>query len=303
MKLLESIINDLVSTSTSLNDPLLKTKVLATRIRNAQVLLWVESELSGYKDKDELPGYRRSKGILKGSYLNGYDQYSNVDIPIAHLDIKMIKSLTAICSLDSVSSIEELIGKKGVKISVNAYQKYYVENSIREIGNPYFQISSIYLEIPATFLNNIVSNVRSKLLEFMLQLEQEFGVEADILILANNNNVINQIMNTTINNSGDGAIINNGDNNKVEANINITKGNKEALKDFLLAEKLPSTDVDDLLKIVDKTTPVSKENFGEPVNSWMHKMLGKVLDGSWQIGIGAAGNVLAQALQSYYNIK
>jgi len=137
----------------------------------------------------------------------------------------------------------------------------------------------------------------------MLQLEQEFGIEADISILANNKSVINQIMNTTINNSGDGAIISNGDNNKVEASINISKGNREILKEFLLSEKLPSTDVDDLLKIVDNTIPVSKENFGEPVNSWMHKMLGKALNGSWQIGIGAAGNVLAQALQSYYNIK
>jgi len=53
MKLLEAIINDLVVTDVSLSDPLLKTKVLATRIQNTQLLNWVESELSGYRDKED----------------------------------------------------------------------------------------------------------------------------------------------------------------------------------------------------------------------------------------------------------
>lgn len=181
-------------------------------------------------------------------------------------------------------------------------QRIVIQDYLQD-SNIDLKFIKIYRRVPCNFIIEILSSVRDRLLEFMLQLEQEFGVEADISILANNNNVINQIMNTTINNSGDGAIINNGYKNKVEASINISKGNKEALKDFLLAEKLSSTDVDDLLKIVDNTTPISQENFGEPVNSWMHKMLGKALNGSWQIGIGAAGNVLAQALQSYYNIK
>lgn len=109
-------------------------------------------------------------------------------------------------------------------------------------------------------------------------------------------------MNTTINNSGDGAIISSGDNNKIEANIYIAKGDKEALKAKLLSEKLHSTDIDELLKIVDHTEPVSKGNFGGPVNDWIQKMIGKALDGSWQIGIGAAGNLLAQAIQGYYGV-
>ena len=303
MKLLESIINDLVNTSISLSDPLLKTKVLATRIQNDLLLKWIESELSGYSEKIELPQYRCSKGIVRGSFINGNKKYSNVDVPVGHLKGEVLDKLTLIFYRDSLSSLEELIGKENVTISIDSFGRNYLENSIRELGKPFFEFTSVYVVIPATFLSNILSNVRSKLLEFILQLEKEFGVEADITTLSNNNKVITQIMNTTINNSGDGAIINNGDNNKIEASITINKGNKEALKDFLLSEKLPSTDIDDLLKIVDNTNPVSKENFGEPVNSWMHKMLGKALAGSWQIGIGAAGSVLAQALQNYYNIK
>jgi len=302
MKLLESIINDLVVTDVSLSDPLLKTKVLATRIQNTQLLDWVESELSGYRDKEDLPPYRRSKGILKGNFLNGYKQYTNVDIPITHLESDVIDNLTSIVDLDSISSVEDLIGKKGVKVSVNSYGKVYLENSIRKMGNPYFELTSVFLEMPATFLSNIVSNVRSKLLDFMLQLEREFGLEADISTLSNYNSTINHIMNTTINNSGDGAIINNGNKNIIEANITISKGDKEALRAKLLSEKVSSTDINELVEIIDDAQPVSKDNFGAPVNNWFQKMMGKALDGSWQVGAGAAGNILATAIQSYYGI-
>jgi len=32
-------------------------------------------------------------------------------------------------------------------------------------------------------------------------------------------------------------------------------------------------------------------------------MIGKALDGTWQIGIDAAGTLLAEAIQRYYGIK
>lgn len=303
MKLLESIINDLVVTNVSLSDPLLKTKVLATRIRNAQLLKWVEGELSGYEEKADLPLYRKSKGIVKGNFLNGNKQYTNVDVPVGHLDNEILEKLIAIYDRDSVSSIEKLIGQKGVKMSLNSYVKPYLEDSIRELGNWYFELTSVYLEIPATFLSNILSSVRSKLLEFMLSLEQEFGVEADITILSKNNQTITHIMNTTINNSGDGAVINNGDNNNIEANITVNQGNKDALKTKLIEEKVTVNDAEELIKIIDKSTPVSKDNFGEPVNNWVQTMIGKALNGSWQVAIGAAGNILAQAIQAYYGLK
>lgn len=303
MKLLESIINDLVVTNVSLSDPLLKTKVLATRIRNAQLLKWVEGELSGYEEKADLPLYRKSKGIVKGNFLNGNKQYTNVDVPVGHLDNEILEKLIAIYDRDSVSSIEKLIGQKGVKMSLNSYVKPYLEDSIRELGNWYFELTSVYLEIPATFLSNILSSVRSKLLEFMLALEQEFGVEADITILSKNNQTITHIMNTTINNSGDGAVINNGDNNNIEANITVNQGNKDALKTKLVEEKVAVNDAEELIKIIDTSTPVSKDNFGEPVNNWVQTMIGKALNGSWQVAIGAAGNILAQAIQAYYGLK
>jgi len=303
MELLDSIINDLVLTTEPLNTPLFKTKVLASRIRHTHLLEWVESELSGYNEKNDLPLYRKSRGIIKGTFKNGFAQYNNVEIPVGHLKKDILQMVSSISNYDCISSIESLLDKKGVVITIPPRKKSYLENSIRKLGNPYFEFLHVYLEIPATFLPNIISNVRSKLLEFMLALEQEFGVEADIITLSKNNQTITHIMNTTINNSGDGAVINNGDNNNIEANITVNQGNKDALKTKLIEEKVTVSDAEELIKIIDKSTPVSKDNFGEPVNNWVQTMIGKALNGSWQVAIGAAGNILAQAIQAYYGLK
>ena len=47
----------------------------------------------------------------------------------------------------------------------------------------------------------------------------------------------------------------------------------------------------------------STEKFGGKVNTWIQKMVGKALDSSWQISVGAAGNILAGSIQSYYGLK
>jgi len=51
--------------------------------------------------------------------------------------------------------------------------------------------------------------VRSKLLDFMLKLEKEFGIQVKIKDLISKDNIINQIINKTIFASGDGNDIEN----------------------------------------------------------------------------------------------
>ena len=47
MELISQIINDLIDEEKSLNSALLKTKVLASRIQNQNLLDWINNELSG----------------------------------------------------------------------------------------------------------------------------------------------------------------------------------------------------------------------------------------------------------------
>jgi len=108
---------------------------------------------------------------------------------------------------------------------------------------------------------------------------------------------------TIINTSGDGNVVNTGDKAKIDATINIQKGNKEELLRHLQKNGISEQDTIELASIIDTEVPnVENKTFGKKVSTWTKKMIGNAVNGTWNIGIGAAGSLLAQAISKYYGI-
>lgn len=57
-KLINDIAQNLVEQNGSVESALLKTKVLAYKIKNDNLINWVNGELNGYNNIKELPEYR-----------------------------------------------------------------------------------------------------------------------------------------------------------------------------------------------------------------------------------------------------
>ena len=55
MGIYEDLLNGLTNSSCQLQDIFLKLKILATRLKNTQLKNFVESELNGYDNIDNLP--------------------------------------------------------------------------------------------------------------------------------------------------------------------------------------------------------------------------------------------------------
>jgi hypothetical protein len=303
MKLISDIINELMDYSAPLAGPLLKTKVLSSRIGNLELANWVNGELNGYDANSPLPEYRKSQGSPVGSYLSNNLVVKLSAIPMGHFNQKDLTVLTEITIKDGIEAIEQLVKKTGIKFSVPSKRRAYIERSIINLGNPYFQIINMHLEIPAGFLTNILSNVRAKLLDFMLELETTFGQQTEIEDLRKKNTIINQIMKTTIHGNATGVVITRGNNNKTEANIEVHKGDKGKLKTLLEEHFVDQEDIDGLLRIIDDEPAIAIDRYSVPVNNWIKKMINKAIDGGWNVAIGAAGSVLADAIASYYGLK
>jgi len=303
MKLVSDIINELMDYNAPISGALLKTKVLASRISHPELSAWVEEELGGYKEHSIVPDYRQTSGIPTGNYMNGNLQYSKAQIPIGHLNEEENTILTEITIRESISSVEGMIGKKGLKFSVSSQRTNYLENTIRMLGNPYFQILSVYLDLPASFLTSILSGVRTKLLDFMLEVENQFGTETEIEDLKSKKAIISQIMHTTINSNGDGVVITAGSNNEVTANVNIYKDSKTHLEKVLLENGVEPSDIQGLLELIDKNPATTIDRYSAKVNEWIIMMINKAAKGSWQVGIGAAGTLLGDAIARYYGLK
>ncbi|MEN2402382.1 hypothetical protein GKZ90_0021510 [Flavobacterium sp. MC2016-06] len=305
MKLINDIVNELIDTEKSINSPLLKTKVLASRLQNETLLRWVSNELKGYNHSDELPDYRKFKGNIVGTYIVGNQQYNNQPVPIIGIDDEFRKSLTNMNFYDSVSSLENLKREDGrgkLEHVFPAEITGLIEENWINMGNPYLQLVNCKRWVAGNAVAGILASIRNNLLDFMLKIDSEFGNITEIEELKTKKKAIATIMNQTIiNNTGDGNILNTGGKANISANISIAKGNKEELSRRLQEGGMNEDDVAELVEIIDDEEPnFVNKTFGQKVNTWTKKMLGKALDGSWNIGIGAAGSLIADAVKAYY---
>ncbi len=301
MKLISDIINDLVDDQLSLSVALNKTKILATRIGNYNLLNWVNNELKGYPDKDSLPNYRKTHGTIIGDFINGRQQVSNYPIPLPQFGDGMDEELREFCLLDSAATLELFSKNESPNLVFRFPEgvKNSLEDILRNSNGPYFQLLNIGVTVPIHFASQALSATKDKLLEFMLEIEKEFGLETEISDLKNNNAKINYIMNNTITNNGDGNIVNTGSHSSITASIDIVKGNKEKLAKTLKDNGVENEDITELLTVID-AEQLEGDGFGVKVNTWIKKMLSKSLDGTWQVGIGAAGSLLAEVIKAYY---
>jgi hypothetical protein len=111
MKLINDIINELIDTDKSISSPLLKTKVLASRLQNEVLLDWVSNELKGYDTTGELPNYRKYNGNITGTYINGQMQYNDQPVPTVGLKNEFEEMLSSMDFYQSISSLETLKGE------------------------------------------------------------------------------------------------------------------------------------------------------------------------------------------------
>ncbi|GAB3890049.1 hypothetical protein [Spirosoma agri] len=95
----------------------------------------------------------------------------------------------------------------------------------------------------------------------------------------------------------EGALINTGN----EVRIEVKKEDFESLAKKLRENQVSQQDIDELKTIL-KSDGLNKEKgtFGAETNGWITKMIAKSLDGTWQIGIGAAGGLLVEAIRTFY---
>lgn len=307
MKLINDIINELIDTEKSITSPLLKTKVLASRLQNEVLLNWVSNELKGYDTAGDLPDYRKYNGNITGTYINGSMQYNDQPVPTIGLKKELEEMLHSMDFYQSISSLETLKGEnKSGKLehTFPAELTGLIQQNWRKMGNPYLQLVNCKKSISVNAVVEILSFVRNNLLDFMLKIDSEFGNITEIEELKTKKEEIATIMNQTIiNNSGDGNVLNTGEKANITATININKGNKEELAKHLQDIGLSDADTTELIDIIDTEEPnFDNKTFGQKVNTWTHKMLGKALDGSWNIGIGAAGSLIAEAVKTYYGM-
>ncbi|WP_413469414.1 hypothetical protein [Psychrobacter sp. FME61] len=149
-----------------------------------------------------------------------------------------------------------------------------------------FVVQRVWSEIPLASISNILMQVRSRLLDFVLELSSEFSnVESDkdIKEVAGKFDASNLFNNAIF---GDNVTILLGSENTQKVTNSIVKNDLEALSKFLQENGVDRSDVDSLKDAINNDQNfaiVERNRFGPSVKLWMESMLSKAINASWQI--------------------
>lgn len=88
-----NIIKDFVSKQSDLDTTLKRLKVILYSLEYQEALEWLDKELNGYSELDELPSYRIFNGQVYGNYINGLVEAKNQLIPIEELSKEWQESI------------------------------------------------------------------------------------------------------------------------------------------------------------------------------------------------------------------
>jgi hypothetical protein len=305
MKLLNDIIELLSSQKGSLTDALLKTKILLHKIGHQELIQWTNNELNGYPDRDSVPPYRVLQGQVLANVASMVYQFNAHPIPLGHLDRGVREKFQTARMDQSVAVLEKFIEKSNTHVQAPIpMEANYILSKSLESG---YGIQRAWCEISKTDITQILVQVRSRLLDFVLELSQQLKeddlTDDEIKQRGRDIDAVG-LFNHAI--FGDNVTIMVGDGNRqTVTNINVP-GDASALFALLRSHNVPEEDVLDLQQAIEadenQIDPKAKK-FGPAVKRWLEKMWSKAVDASWQIELGIAGNILADALMRYYGWK
>ena len=174
------IINELANSSITLETGLKRAKLLLHKLGDEKLNAWVNSELTGYADNDELPAYRVVSGRLMGSYVKGttsnFIKVNNVSLPIGNAPEDVKREILSVKFFDSTAGLRTLTNPGGEKSSIcKPIPADCYGLLIELIGDPYIRLVDARVEVGFHEVDTVLSCIESKLLDVLIKLEDKFG--------------------------------------------------------------------------------------------------------------------------------
>jgi hypothetical protein len=240
MKLIHEIIDLLSSDTSNLHNALFKTKVLLHQLGEKDLVHWVNSELKGYDRIENLPDYRVLTMNILGNISNGAWRYSNQPLSIAHLGEKLRKSLETNRLTQSVAVLESY-AEDEADLQVQIAPELYPSLSKGFTGG--YRVENAWGKNSAGSMLQVITEVRSRLLDFILELSNKIPEELNEEEMKEKSKEINtsELFNNAV--FGDNATIVVGDKNVQHIKNTINKHDFEALATELRKHDIQDEDL------------------------------------------------------------
>lgn len=300
MGIMEDLRNDLTSGSANLSNTLRKARVLASQLKLPDFQQWVKYELSGYSEIDSLPDYRiftaTNLGLFSGPFGS---QQKNVVLPIYNLPDFVREFAENLVFFESVGSLEGLLSQESNRRQRRWPQEFVLLARESIQTSPGWVLVDACQPVPDYTIAGILDNVKNKLLDFILDLE-DFGVTPERIDegLLQSDTARNLFR---INIYGDHNVVASGESVH-QQRVTVRHGDVTSLISYLRSLDVSLRDLGEIEEAVNSEPQVSGESFGSKVSAWIGQMVSKAASGLWSVGIQSASTLLNDALRKYYGI-
>ena len=171
-----NIIKELANGKISIETALNRLLIIAYDIENEKLAVWVEHELNGYSDDEDLPQYR--KVVCPDIVFTGFRssmKYTDAPLPIYNIfskeeDKDYLEHIMNLRIQDSIKALEAVLKDQ----SGNYFRDLTSMSSII-LKRTMINCVSIRQRVAVNVLGNIISTLRTKMIKAMLELEKEYG--------------------------------------------------------------------------------------------------------------------------------
>lgn len=307
--LLDDIIDILSDDDGSLTSALLKTKVLLHTIGRKELVTWVDHEIKGYPRDSEVPDYRNVTAYVFGQVTSVRAIHHHYLLPLSHLSKELQESLTKFKMYEPIDALQQAVAEQRSGGSKTLGQPIPPEilGAIGEALGPYTNVITARCELNMMNVEKILQEVRSRLLEFMLELRDVVGVDVSDKLLREKSATFNTkhafektiLGSATISN----ATIIIGDHN-TQINISNTKGDMSGLLSEL--EEKAGISKSDLARLQTAIEQDAKDGKAPDVTEgktsrWYLETLKKAGKGVYKTGVDVVSQVTIRAMEHYAN--
>lgn len=289
MTLVDEIITLATTHDNSVATVLRKCLVLAYELKNEHLKSWVEHELNGYDQGDEIPEYRNvpitAKGHLRGPFGSSI---SNQPIPSAILKADHRHWAETARLMQPVASYEGAGDNAIINWPTNLtliYQTKIIDG---------YGLASAWQELPGSLLVGVVEIVRNKVLKFALEIRQELKEVGDKPASVPPERVEAAVINYIF--GGQNIIAGTAKDFTQVGSIEIAEGDIDGLSAALKTLDVKQNEIEALKRAIE----ADKKTFGVWTKEWLKNVGSKLGDAGIKIGVDVATGFVKSWLRKYF---
>lgn len=295
----QEIIEILGSERVNIENALIKAQILASDVGNDELAQWVKNELLGYPDRAVLPEYRILVQTVEGDVSNGVYRHRSVGLPMQHLNDGGRNSLRRRYVREGIAEVQTWVGNPDLVLPLPPELSAI---AFKPAMDPSYHVERAWGKLSVGAVEGLLAQIRSRLLDFALEVARL--MPADEVLSAPRAAAISTQVGDLLKGAifGDHATIQIGSGNVATISNNVVTNDIESLVVAMRKNGIDEPDLESLREAVSSDAN-SDAVPGVSVKGWMGRMLSKAASGTWQVGVGAAGNLLASALGSFYGVE